>query len=395
MDNNKFTYQALQILDLAQLQARSLRREFTGTEELLLALALPEVSSASIILADFSVKHDELIRTILLKTMSAKDMLKRNPDEWSAKENEYVFVDKSTIPFSRGSQFSLDKAIDLAGSGKAGLQHILYGILSFDSSAVKLLRSIGIDLKGLDAALFEMLNLKDANLFDSMFSTSSPDTGAPGLPPRPHGSLKDKYGEPIIKEVFAPSTSSKQPAATLTREKSVSGWFAPQAQIAMAKAFDQSVFLGHYRLGTEHILFGLVSGGTKCTTSTFQYTKVNAASVNDQIKLLVPVHEVPVKEMEMHKSAITLLEQSRSVMSQCSQELIECEHLLIAIIQSSDSLALTILQNLGVDPRVLKEVLLFWMNKYGPIQGSRSIIGRIDYARVKELNADDKPSERS
>jgi hypothetical protein len=52
-------------------------------------------------------------------------------------------------------------------------------------------------------------------------------------------------------------------------------------------------------------------------------------------------------------------------------------------------IAYTILQNLGVDTRVLKEVLLFWMNRCGGVQGSRSVIGRIEYARTKELKSED------
>ncbi len=86
---------------------------------------------------------------------------------------------------------------------------------------------------------------------------------------------------------------------------------------------------------------------------------------------------------------MTLLEQSRAVMSQCGHEMIDCEHLLIAMVHNSDTIAYTIFQNLGVDTRVLKEVLLFWMNRCGAVQGSRSVIGRIDYARTKELKSED------
>ncbi|MBS2005341.1 MAG: hypothetical protein JST44_27765 [Cyanobacteria bacterium SZAS LIN-5] len=156
----------------------------------------------------------------------------------------------------------------------------------------------------------------------------------------------------------------------------------------MARAFDEAESLGSI-LGTEHILYGLVCDGIECTTRAFKYTKVNAASVRQQIKSLEPAM-APNSGKTIHVSAVTLLEQSRAVMSQCCQEKIDCEHMLIAMLHNSDSMAYIILQNLGVDPRVLKEVLLFWMNRCGEVQGRRSVIGRIDYARTKELKSEDQ-----
>ncbi len=390
MDTHKFSFQSLHVLGLAHQEARRLRRKSVGTEELLVALSFPSQSQAFRILSEFGVTVEVLQAAL---SESPRSVSTSHFDFEDSDSADFILMDSRSIPFSPTAEIALEKAIDLGVSGNVEPEQILFGLLCFASGAKDLLRALGIDLKNLDAAIFDLLNFKDANLFDSPFRRSSSDTGAPA-PPRPAGSLKDKYRQPL-RETDGPLWAGPE-VAMKKRDKAVSGWFAPQAQVAMAKAFDQSVFLGHYYLGTEHVLFGLVSSGTKCTTNTFQYTKVNAASVNDQIKLLVPPpQQVQQKEMTMHTTAISLLEQSRAVMSQCGQELIECEHLLIAIIQSSNSLALTVLENLGVDPRVLKEVLLFWMEKYSAIPGSRSIIGRIDYARVKELNADHEPRKTS
>lgn len=376
MDTNKFSYQALQSMSLAQQEAKRLRRTIVGTEELLVALTDPYNSAVHKFLVSFDITVERL-RSVLIPDTE---------DGGGGELNSYRMLDNEKLTFSANAETALKLAADAAGGGKIEVQHILWGLVSTDSEASELLRLLGVDQKTMESEVFGLLNFKDAkapegNLVDA--SRKQP-------PPRPAGSLKDKYrAQPHEKVDFEQCAPSDQPPIFESRPPKVSSWFAEQAQSAMSRAFDESEALGSI-LGTEHILYGLVCDGTECTTRTFQYTKVNAKSVRQQIRSF-EASKASEEGRTLHASAVTLLEQSRTVMAQCCQELIDCEHLLIAMIHNSDTIAYTILQNLGVDTRVLKEVLLFYMNKHGAVKGSRSVIGRIDYARTKELKDEEQP----
>ncbi|MFN8553068.1 MAG: Clp protease N-terminal domain-containing protein [Candidatus Obscuribacterales bacterium] len=372
MDSSKFSYQALQAMSRAQQEARRLRRKFVGTEELLVALTDP-ASAVYNLLLEFDITVERL-RSVLIPS-----------SETSADLSNYFEFNKESLPFKSDAENALKQAIEAAGAGTAETQHIMWGLLSEDTMAGNLLHQLGVDQKKLELEVFEMLDFKDAK--DSEEGPLDPGTLEP--PPRPAGSLKNKYKDTPHEDIdFDKRTPSNKANAFAPRPPKVSSWFATQAQSAMARAFDESESLGSI-LGTEHILYGLVCNGTECTTRTFEYTKVNAASVRQQIRSL-EASMATESGQTIHTSAVTLLEQSRAVMSQCCQEKIDCEHLLIAMLHNSDSMAYNILQNLSVDTRVLKEVLLFWMNRCGEVQGRRSVIGRIDYARTKELKSDDQ-----
>ncbi len=373
MDSNKFSYQALQTMSLAQQEAKRLRRKFVGTEELLVALTDPNSAVYSLLL-EFDITTERLRSTLNPSAVTSDDL------------SDYLMFTNENLPFNINAEISLEQAADAAGGKKIEVQHMLWGLITARTEAGNLLRALGVDLKKLNHEVFGLLNFKDAKVSEEELNTLSKQ--AP--PPRPAGSLKDKYRDRPRKDIeFEQCTPSDQATTFTPRPPTVSSWFATQAQSAMSRAFDESETLGSI-LGTEHILYGLVCDGTESTTKTFEYTKVNSDSVRQQIRSF-EASKALEEGQTLHTSAVTLLEQSRFVMSQCCHELIDCEHLLIAMIHNSDTIAYKILQNLGVDTRVLKEVLLFWMNKHGAVKGSRSVIGRIDYARIKELNSEDPP----
>jgi ATP-dependent Clp protease ATP-binding subunit ClpA len=363
-------------MSLAEQEAKRLRRKSVGTEELLVALADPD-SAAYKLLLEFDITVERLRAALIPNVETTNDR--------SEYLSDYLMFHREKLPFNTNAENALELAADAAAGKKIEVQHIMWGLISIDSEASALLLLLGVDRKKIEREIFESLNLKDAKISEE---EDLIDPGKKEPPPRPAGSLKDKYRDKPRKDIdFGQSTISDQEPIFARRPPTVASWFASQAQSAMASAFDESEALGSI-LGTEHILYGLVCNGTECTTRTFEYTKVTVDSVRQQIRSFKASR--PLEENQtLHTSAVTLLEQSRVVMSQCCQELIDCEHLLIAMLHNSDTIAYTILQNLGVDTRVLKEVLLFWMNKQGSVKGSRSVIGRIDYARTKELKSED------
>ncbi len=196
MDTNKFSYQALQTMSLAQQEAKRLHRTIVGTEELMVALTDPYNSAVYKFLLSFDITVERLRSVLTPQVEKGREL------------SSYHMLSNEKLTFSANAEIALKLAADAAGGGKIEVQHILWGLVSIDSEASTLLRLLGVDQKTMESEVFGLLNLKDAkapegNLVDS--SNKQP-------PPRPAGSLKDKYrGQPHKKVDFEQCTPSDPP----------------------------------------------------------------------------------------------------------------------------------------------------------------------------------------
>ncbi len=99
MNSNNFPYQALQIMSLAQQEAKRLRRKFVGTEELLVALTDSDSAVCNLLL-EFDISVDRLRSVLIPRTETSADL------------SNYFEFNKEALPFKSDAESALEQAID-------------------------------------------------------------------------------------------------------------------------------------------------------------------------------------------------------------------------------------------------------------------------------------------
>jgi len=137
------------------------------------------------------------------------------------------------------------------------------------------------------------------------------------------------------------------------------GNFTEKAREAIAKAQQYAVHLGHNYVGTEHILLGLVGVKDSVASKAVEAQGVNEEAIIEKIEEFVGVNNsggyYPQDYTPRSKRVIDMSVQESIKMG---TGYVGTEHILLALIQETDSIAVRILSSLGVNGQKLYEDIM-------------------------------------
>jgi ATP-dependent Clp protease ATP-binding subunit ClpA len=124
----------------------------------------------------------------------------------------------------------------------------------------------------------------------------------------------------------------------------------------VAAAESEARKLHHDRLGTEHLLLGVLSHPDEPGARALAKLGVTLGPTRAQVMRIVGLPETP------SPPALTQTPMARGALAGALREAIEAgettvasEHVLLALLRERDSLAVRVLRDAGVDPRTLRE----------------------------------------
>ncbi len=126
--------------------------------------------------------------------------------------------------------------------------------------------------------------------------------------------------------------------------------YTKKAQEALNHAAETAAMLGHAYIGSEHLLLGLVQAEDSLASTILLNNDVTDEKITNLVyQLIAPDSAVSVKEPTGYTPRVRkILEDAAKEAIRFHSELIGTEHLLIAIIKESESVASRLLTTMGV-----------------------------------------------
>lgn len=126
------------------------------------------------------------------------------------------------------------------------------------------------------------------------------------------------------------------------------GRFTERAQQAINLSKEVAGELGHGYIGTEHLLLGLLKEGEGVAAKTLVSQNITYEDVYEKIKEVIVSNQVSTKEPEgMTPRVLKVLEMSTNEAARMNTNEVGTEHILIALLRESDSMAIRIIEVLG------------------------------------------------
>jgi len=126
------------------------------------------------------------------------------------------------------------------------------------------------------------------------------------------------------------------------------GRFTERAQMAINLSSEIATELGHNYVGTEHLLLGLLKEGEGVAAKTLISQNISYEDVYNKIKEVIVSNQVQTSEGEgMTPRVRRVLELSFAEANKMHSAEIGTEHILIALLRETDSMAIRILEVLG------------------------------------------------
>jgi ATP-dependent Clp protease ATP-binding subunit ClpC len=133
--------------------------------------------------------------------------------------------------------------------------------------------------------------------------------------------------------------------------------FADDAQAAIAAGFDEMRRFRHTYLGTERILFGLISHDQSLAATSLRHLGLTKQAVHSAIKEIIGHGDTPTGACECIAPRVKRsFERARREARNAKHSYARAEHLLLAI-ATSDGVATRILECHGIDETALREEL--------------------------------------
>ena len=148
--------------------------------------------------------------------------------------------------------------------------------------------------------------------------------------------------------------------------------FTKKAQNALNSAVLIARQLGHTYIGTEHFLLGILNEGGSAGSNTLAKHDVTIEKITEQILTIVGRgSQSDVSSRDMTPRCKKVIESSAMLAQKFGNNFIGTEHLLLALLSESDSVAYLLLNNIGCDvSAVIKELYAYLSagNDYGSTQ---------------------------
>ena len=127
--------------------------------------------------------------------------------------------------------------------------------------------------------------------------------------------------------------------------------FTEKARAAISNAHNSACELGHYYIGSEHLLLGLIREGTGVAAKALSDAGVTDDAVIEKIRQLTGTKDAidMNTELSLTPRSKRILEYSAMEAKRLSHSYIGTEHILMAIIRDGDGVAAQILHMLGVN----------------------------------------------
>lgn len=126
------------------------------------------------------------------------------------------------------------------------------------------------------------------------------------------------------------------------------GRFTEKAQQAINLSKEVAQELGHGYIGTEHLLLGLLKEGEGVAAKTLVSQDITYDDVYNKIKEVIVSNQVSTQEPEgMTPRVLKVLEMSTNEAARMNTNEVGTEHILIALLRESDSMAIRIIEVLG------------------------------------------------
>ncbi len=135
--------------------------------------------------------------------------------------------------------------------------------------------------------------------------------------------------------------------------------FTESAQRAINLAGESAMELGHNYVGTEHMLLGLIKEGDGVAAKILESNDINEENVTGVIREILNVGE-PIDEMPSSFTPRTkyVIERSAGEAARLGHNYVGTEHLLIALLRETGSIASKILIALNANPQKLYSDIL-------------------------------------
>ncbi len=142
----------------------------------------------------------------------------------------------------------------------------------------------------------------------------------------------------------------------------MSNKFTEKAEKALNSAVKLAESLGHTYIGTEHILLSLAEDDSSCSAVILKRSKIGKNSLLTAVK---EYSGVGVKSVLTSKDTTPrcrrILESSYKISRRYSSEQIGTEHILLALLEERDCVAVKILYKINSDVALLKEEVLSFL----------------------------------
>lgn len=128
--------------------------------------------------------------------------------------------------------------------------------------------------------------------------------------------------------------------------------FTEKARAAISNAHNAACEMGHFYIGSEHLLLGLIREGTGVAAKALSEAGISEQAVIEKIKAVNG--EKPSidqnTELSLTPRSKRILEYSAMEAKRLAHSYIGTEHILMAIVRDGDGVAAQILNSLGINP---------------------------------------------
>lgn len=141
------------------------------------------------------------------------------------------------------------------------------------------------------------------------------------------------------------------------------GKFTQKAQEVLSRAQESALNLGHKYVGTEHILLGLTLVKDSVAAKALESQDISSGDILEKISLLISANRPGFIPQDFTPRAKRVVEFSVQEAFQMGTGYVGTEHILLALMRESDSIAVKILVLLGVNAQRLYEDIMIMLGE--------------------------------
>lgn len=369
MQNVSFSFSAKSVLNNAISLAKIITQSYVTPEHIFIALLEYEKSYMREILTQlgFDVEKNKALMYKLIKRNKKTENI--HPEEDFALETKNENSELATIfeDFKNSSIFNSAMAKLTASNYEIlGTEQIMQSILEDKSSELtQILNKTGLSLEKYLNKLSEITNRNEE--FEEKQIVLTPNALKTLIVA--YETAKEFGDLTIMPQHFVLSLlkSKKGIAYRIMKELNVdfdliaSSIIKPierqmnEVTTIMRLAHEEAYNLGQNIVGTELILLGIVAEGTSIAAKVLLKLGVNLKEIRTSVeKLVTPSDDYASKNLKLSERAKNVLSLASKIAREYKFNKIRPEHLLLAITQEPKSVAMRILNDLGVDVLEIK-----------------------------------------
>jgi ATP-dependent Clp protease ATP-binding subunit ClpC len=141
--------------------------------------------------------------------------------------------------------------------------------------------------------------------------------------------------------------------------------FTDRARRVVVLAQEEARTLGHYYVGSEHVLLGLVDEGSGVAAKALESLQISAETVRERVEEATGRGEhSPSGHIPFTPQTKKLLERALQESRALGHSYIGTEHILLSLFHQGDSVAARVLAGLGADFDGAREQVIRLLEEY-------------------------------